>query len=127
MFISDTFQTKHVQSMIKHAQGNTTIDEGNNMVLSIGVKPFLFISSAGFPLSKPDLLSWMDRGEDLWVPDLQDDSREILKDASPGEKLSHSNGAAPPDRKVAFLKQDGYRFCLGRVEYRCSSVMRETA
>lgn len=91
--------------MIKPAKGNTTVGEGNNRVLSTGVKPFLFISSAGFPLSKPDLLSWMDRGEDLWVPELQEsEGREILKEASPGEKPIHQNGAGPQDWKVAFLK-----------------------
>lgn len=47
-----------------------------------------FFSSPGFPLSKPDLLSWMDHGEDPWVPDIQvPKGKEIPSDASPGEPV----------------------------------------
>uniref|UniRef100_A0ACB8EGU8 Uncharacterized protein n=1 Tax=Sphaerodactylus townsendi TaxID=933632 RepID=A0ACB8EGU8_9SAUR len=57
--------------------------------------------ASGFPLSKPDLLSWMDRGEDLWVPELQEsEGREILKEASPGDDLSRKNEGDLPQQEA---------------------------
>uniref|UniRef100_A0A452GI44 Uncharacterized protein n=1 Tax=Gopherus agassizii TaxID=38772 RepID=A0A452GI44_9SAUR len=64
------------------------------------------VTSLGFPITKPDVISWMERRKELWTPDLQDSEElELLSDVCTGEELVTS-ARKPLEREGWFVAKE---------------------
>ncbi|XP_074838070.1 protein FAM200C-like isoform X2 [Carettochelys insculpta] len=83
------------------------------------------VTSLGFPVPKPELITRLEQGEELWVPDLQaEEETGNPGDASPGdERVSEKQEAARQQDVLWEYEPQGT--CVGRAEGNFSQCVEQ--